>query len=466
MLYAITFIALVAIAITSYILEGYELLSPSMMACISMCMCVLLAIVGLGTWNIVDLGPTVAASVIIGTAMFSVGSAIARQLFYKKGNIKQYMNNNVINNRITMSPWSIWALIAIMAIIGAMHISQMEALAKEMNIPYNGIIDLGRQLREITNSVFSNDTSGFDAGFPLWDRGLTKVRTAFNYIAAGLLAYEIYQQNRGIGLIASIVFFIEACVLSLIEGGRSGALMYCVACITVFWLLCVNNDGQNGAKHSFRVVTKMSKKFFSWGIVLGAIVMILFYFSGSLVGRSAKGGVLGYLSFYLGCGLPSFQSLLDSGTTPYNIPGFNTFHEQLLFLSKFGLINNLPGYGSYFVRLGDYSSNVFTFAYRYYADFGLAGVGILSAITGFCYGTMYRTARAAFNHSFTYGFIFSVLYARVGCQLIDICRDEKFFATFLTPNNILIMLIMAVTMILITECSSVKKKKTTIYYCS
>lgn len=98
------------------------------------------------------------------------------------------------------------------------------------------------------------------------------------------------------------------------------------------------------------------------------------------------------------------------------------------------------------VDMGGHGCNIFTGFARYYLDFGLAGVVVLSALSGLLMTLVFDRAQ-------TYGHpLFVVFAGYLAAYAFDFAREEFIFSRLLSPTQFVSVAIMlAITLFLTTS---------------
>ena len=128
--------------------------------------------------------------------------------------------------------------------------------------------------------------------------------------------------------------------------------------------------------------------------------------------------------------------ILETGFPPVPFLGIRTFYYLAAIMYKIGIIQNFPSYSIAWVNLDGNSSNVFTCFGRYYADFGIIGVVILSIAAGFILTAIFNVAcRTKYD-------LFILLSVYISPYVFDMAREEFVFSRLISPTQIIAILIM------------------------
>ena len=194
----------------------------------------------------------------------------------------------------------------------------------------------------------------------------------------------------------------------------------------VAYIFTINNyySNKNG--------TLLGKNLIKIAIIM-LIVLYLFSFTRTLVGRTSKDNFIDYISRYFGGSIQLFDMYLENPTPKSNIWGKETFFGINKFLSQIGVINanytlHLEFRSSNGVSLG----NVYTSFRRMIQDFGVSGLIILNFLFGIimtCYYNFIKNSKSIDKISLKYIFYFMILHSVVLTPFSDF-----FFSTILSIN--------------------------------
>lgn len=434
-MYLLLFVLLTAAWVLSFILSGKELLSPASVATASLAVAGLLALLGYGSWNTIQLTIPTVFILFICSLSVTGGATLAQVLWKRRGPTGNDKNQatavKASSISYDVSTWKYIVLVIIMLFILVEHIFEIFRIARQSGQPFSGYTDAVRIVRESTSTVFSTENVSFSAGLSILGRFLDKIAPAVGYLSVVLIVHAIVMTKDWRRIIPPTLVYLTYCVYALASGGRAGVFLSFLAAVVASYFFIIQRYKLSPLRLSFYYLAGIGG--------LAVIGGVLFYAMGSLVGRKAVGSPFEYITFYFGCGIPSFQYILEGGFPTFNLPGFNVFHEFYYLLLKLKIVSDVPAYGSNFVWLGSYGSNVYTGAYRYYADFGVIGVVLGSSLMGFLFMIFYqyvkqRDARSALV----------AIYCMIAALLFDFARDEKLFANVLNANIIMRSVIICV----------------------
>lgn len=172
-----------------------------------------------------------------------------------------------------------------------------------------------------------------------------------------------------------------------------------------------------------------SIKFILRVILIGILVLYIFYFSASFVGRNINNNVLSnifdYFGVYLGAHTVNLDLYLHSNPERSDIWGKYTFLSLIKNLREIGLYNISTYLGHFEFRSYDGKTlgNVYTFIRTYYSDFGLFGVLILHSLMVGVMSVMYEYIKKRKGNISI--IVFSYIYYSVALSFFA----ERFFST-------------------------------------
>jgi oligosaccharide repeat unit polymerase len=295
-------------------------------------------------------------------------------------------------------------------------------------------MSMASYVRMNTMSSFSTDSIRIGEGFSMVERQLEKVVKVVGYVSV-LLAVKALVDKTPRKLVWPIACLGVSLLFVLLTGGRGSFAFTIVSGLFAYNFLSI---------HKGQSARDASKTIIKAGVVIALVGLPLFFLSSALIGRKASTGPVDYVSFYLGAGIPSLQHALDEGIASAQYLGMNTFYGVYTLLYKIGILQDIPAYASNFFSLGGHGSNIYTMYYRYFVDFGYAGVVLLSALCGFAYTKLFSWAKR--SHSL----IAIACFMPVGCYLFDLEREEFLFSRGFTTNFIIQLVLLALCMLWLT----------------
>lgn len=433
MLYIVLLLILATAAVAELKTNGFEIVTPVALMLIGLALADVLALIGRGTWNSFDLSFQVLLIAVLGSLALLLGSFLACRV--KSSCLKSKTASEgffKLSVNISICKYVILMLVVLAAIV--LRMSETWKLAAQMGIDADSYSAAAKAVRKTTAVFNSAEAMKVGQGFSFLSRQLSKAASCASYLAVYLLAKAIVEQSRK-EIVISGLFMVE-CWCHVIASGSRGEILYQgIAFAVILYILLVRKGYP---------VKKLTKIFFVVGAVLAVILSVGFWLSSALVGSKTSSGFVEYISFYFGCGLPSLQSIFESGEIAALTPGERTFYYLFAIPYKFGLISEYPSYSIAWVYLGSHPSNIFTGFARYYLDFGFVGLVLLSCISSFLLTMLYRFSKV------TSCCLPIILTGFFCAQCFDFAREEYLFSRFFSTSSAVWLFILIVMTLFIT----------------
>lgn len=433
MLYLALLFLLICGVYIEWSLNGFEAASPVSLMLLGLALADVLAMIGRGSWNGFDLSVDVFLILAFGSAALLLGSCLA----YRMRASLTRKSSSRLGLLVKADSVAIWKYIVLMLLVLVaivLRMSETYKLASELGADTSSYSAAAKAVRAAATSIFSVSGMKFGSGYSFVTKQLMKVVSCTSYLAAYLLAREILDHKR-IGIVFSAALVAECWIYVFISGGRGDILYQIIAFAVALFVLMVRR-GQSAKV--------LSRRFLTIGGLLGVILAVCFWASGALVGRKTNSNFIEYISFYFGGGIPSLQSILEAGNLADLTPGVRSFYYIFAIPYKFGLISDFPIYSIDWIKIGSYTSNIFTGFARYYLDFGWVGLFILSFVASFAMTALYREAKASSNC------LVIVLAGYFSAYAFDFAREEFIFSRFLSMTSVVWLLALIVLVLFTT----------------
>lgn len=432
MLYFTLLLLLACGVYVEWALNGFEIISPISLMLLGLMLADVLAIVGQGSWNSFDLSFQVVLIEGLGIVSLLVGSSVAYRLHSPVSARRVCQAEMHIDDSIAI--WKYVALMLFVTIAIALRMSETYRLAADLGVGPDSYSAAAKAVRSAYAAFNSSEGIQAGKGFSFLSKQMTKVESCISYIAVYLLARAFVSRHKR-EVVASLVLVGSCWAYVIVSGSRAEMLYQGIAFAVILYILLLRSG------YSAR---KLTVRFFLVGAALGIVLSIGFWLSSALVGRKTNSGFVEYISFYYGCGLPSLESILESGDIPQVVPGLRTFYYVFALPYRFGFISAYPSYSISWVNLGTHTSNVFTGFARYYLDFGIVGMVLLSFISSFIFTKVYKSAKN------TSGCIAIILTGYFCAQCFDFAREEFLFSRFLSTSSVVWLFILIVLVLFTT----------------
>jgi oligosaccharide repeat unit polymerase len=430
--------------------SGYELFAPITIVPLMFVVAVVLALIGWGSWNQIELQSDGFTIISIGCLAFLIGGILVERFVFNRKLSSTSRESSPVKSTTQsfsnpqLSLYYILGYIALFLILCLaiyVRIKDTYRLGAQMGFHYSGYSDLVSQVRKQTTAINGSNNVKIGQGFSFLEKQLEKFAMAIGYLCSYLLAKALRiwikdRKNKKNCLLAIFpsILLITNTIFNLVSGGRTQIFYNAAAVFFSLFILGLRNH-QNPLK--------LSRNFIIFLVPAAVIFTALFYTMSGIIGRKTSSGILDYISFYLGAGIPSLQHLLASGAPSLGWGGYTFFGLQTL-LYKIGFINHLSSYSIQWVPLAGKGSNIFTTFARYYLDFGYFGVIFLSLLLGALLTWMYR-----YCLNCKYEFVIPV-FMMFAVSLVDLPREDYLYSRFLSSAPILQLILLAFLSFLMT----------------
>lgn len=261
------------------------------------------------------------------------------------------------------------------------------------------------------------------------------LNTAIAYIYLALVVQNvIWDKNFDKGDIIynslPIIVFAGGTILT---GGRNSIIQLIIAA-TVFYF--IEKRKKYGIKKiKFRSLIKI-------GLII-FVLLLLFSSMRGIFGRTNTFGTFDYLAMYIGGPIKLFDLFVNGSQIGHTIWGQETFPALL---NSFG--NQISANLEFRNQNGNTIGNVYTPFRRYYSDFGILGVIVLTAIESAFYTVFYliNTSKKHDNRKINLGLL---IYSYIVVGIFYMSIDERLYTAFISSSNLRILLIVVVLSIIL-----------------
>ena len=428
----------------------FELFSPSSISLLGMIASVTLAMIGLSSWNDVILAPETIAIVIVGELAFVTGSlAVIKIPAISKLFQRQSITANVQlikrtpESKAFLRRCAALAIVLVIAIV--LRIIETYQIANSLGISGSSLFEISKEVRDRYAVFMSSDSIKIGVGYSMLERQLEKIVTAIGFVSAFLLGRSVPKARNDIHGLLAILVLLSLCIFNILLTGSRGTILYlAIAAVTSYAISAFNVAGDH---------RRLALHLLAFCAILAVLAALVFYFLSFVVNQRAGSGLVEYISFYFGCGVPSLERLIEKGVATSAAPGTYTFYNLAAFFYKIGLIEEFPSYSLTWVQLESHSSNVFTCFARYYVEFGITGVIVFSALSGAILSFFYNLARQRGSN------VCIALEAFFTPYIFDMAREEFVFSRALSVTYLLIIALIVIITFYMTDPSPVKTVK-------
>ncbi len=360
------FLALIIEYIVGYsLLKDKDIISPSLMVCLSMLIATFFAVLGTSLFWKTDISILTFFTIIITIAFLIFGDSLISH-YSEKQKIKKISN---YEKPIIIENWKILFVIAF------------------------GFFALFLQFREIIGSFASGNFGekilryrlSYADGSVSTRSFLYKHMLIFSMYIGYIFEY-IFIYNRLVRKKFSDFFLLVPVCISamhcLIEGARGNVIDLIIAFL--FYSFFLYRDSRNWNKKKYK---KIIKKL----IIIVCITVLLFPIVGLFIGRIGQTNPILQICMYLGANVFTLDSFINNHIQTQEFFAQETFANIYLFFSN-RLHFNLP---TETIRIHNYLNdyplgNVYGAILPWYHDFHLIGIPIISFFYGVIYSLWYR----------------------------------------------------------------------------
>lgn len=251
---------------------------------------------------------------------------------------------------------------------------------KNNTLAVSSFSTVGEMIGNYRNMTAFNN--GYSIGVSSFSSNNYRIMMVLAYIFMDIIVQNMIVKKKNSHIwkllhwIPIILFFI----CSLLSGGRNPLIQLVLAFIVMYYIKYRQFNNENNLK--IRTIIKI--------ILLIIGVLISFSVFRGIVGRTSTYSVWDYLAIYIGAPLKLFDLFVSGGSISHLYPGQETFANLLMSLGA-----NIPSGANMEFRIfnGWELGNVYTPFRRYYSDFGVWGLVILTAVEALFYTVFYSKVR-------------------------------------------------------------------------
>lgn len=379
-MYIVLVLVLIMLLGVALLIFNYEIMAPPVAMIAMFLLCVVVGLVRYNDWELSSYSGSTVLIIIVGILSYIIGGYLA---YHSTHRIRRASIQSYCPDRIEVK--TIYLFIALVV----------------------GGIELVLFYRFISTTVLVNGYSNVDISHLLLSYRILSTSSALTDIPGylSLLKYIVE-----INAVIALFIFIHNFCFSLFQ---KKDIIYLI--IILFWM---GNSVLTSSRGDFLTILAMTiyliyffvnmKKGFSpqveykivrWGINLLVIFLILFVLLAIFMGRRTTftgASLLDYLTIYISGGVRAFDLYVQDG--PHIQSGIvgndETFHYISVLFSRFLNYDNLKTIHLEFRSInGQNIGNIYTAFRRYYSDFGIFGVIILSGVSGFLLTRLYSKSR-------------------------------------------------------------------------
>lgn len=370
----------------AYYLMGHDIFSPPCLICETFIISISFCLYNWESWKLWKYSADAAFIILIGIMSYIGGCFSSYIIFEKKRNFHsvKYDNLQLKKKNQTYLPIQISNVILIIVllfecVVCILYFASIRNIASGYG--YGGSLS---SILSGYNSLLTNNMLDVEAGGSFFVRQSVKVCFILGLLSIAIIINNIIADKFRMKYFLLILIALISVVLSVLGSARINIFKYVTFAITVYNFVYHRKYGWNKLirlKTIFKV------------IVTFALLLFLFTSMRSILGRGLRFDPLYYISVYAGGSIKLFDIFIESGSSQNSIVGQETFYGFLDVLHRYGLITDpykrleFRSFEGYFV------GNVYTVFRRYYNDFGMIGMILISLILGFVIMTAYNQCK-------------------------------------------------------------------------
>ena len=378
---------LVLIAVCNYIVNGRNILFPSVIVSGVFCISTLLLVINKNIWEY-EISIDTVILIYSAVLLFSIGATLSSKIltFSSKRRDKQYFKEDCCSLNISgfNMMWISMLCLGITLAYAYHQYKLAESLGNSLGIL--GVVGTIRSQVLINPDVYQLGT--------LMNVGIAFGR-AMGYICLFNIIIGFLCKDRNIKryIIPAICLFIN----TVLSTGRSALITMTVACL--FHIYIIQEE---------RGIQKFSKKMIKY-ILIGCIMFFaVFWLLGNLTRKSGVLSLWDTISIYAGSSILCLDDYIKQAHPISNVFGLKTFVGVYNILNKIGFSFPQGSNHAEFVywQKGNYSSNIYTALFPYIQDFSILGAIILQFFIGLLFGIIWNKYKSNNTSPFiliTYG---------------------------------------------------------------
>ena len=412
--------------IISYNISGRDLLSPPCIICEGFIISVAFALTNWDEWGLSSYSVESVAILSVGIVSYLIGCYVC---YIGNKRLIRIGNNNKKLRAKVVKPIDLSAIKIIICFILGIFTVYLQYTEIRKTVSGTSVAEVFLKYNSLlTNNLLSVEETG---SFIV--RQSIKLSYVVGLILVAVLINNILVEGfkrKEVVLLLSIIPFL---VLNVVGSTRIGLLKY-VAFVLSMFNICYHR--RKGWKHSLRL------KYVIYTMIFLIVTLIIFSRLRLILGRGSRFSPLYYISVYAGGSIKAFDIYITTGKSANTVVGQETFSAFLSFLHRFGLVSDPYKRLDFLNFNGNYIGNVYTAFRRYFNDFGIYGVIVLSFIAGLLFTQIFLRCRHGSTDSLLdFKAVFFSFFAW-GIYMISI--DECMFSTvfsmlYLTYTILLIM---------------------------
>lgn len=415
-------VLLIILLFSEYALFEHDVLSPTLITTFMFFMSSFMLVFYMNRWGMVWNDKTTAV-IFVGIIAMFVGELAGRK--------SRVSRRNISHTKLMIGPIAIggnerfdddaikidtsWLIICNIIGVVALFVYYRETIALASR--YSGVESLViAQINEIKGQGYSVSSLA---------QQLLTVSNSMALLFSYVFIYNLGKKKRFPLKFLYVTPVVLYFVTTLLTSSRAMFLHFMVT-IFVMWLLV--RQRKNGFSNRGNI------KLFSKVLLLASVVIVAFYYAGTLTGKSMHYDSLSdNLANYFCSSIYAFNSFLTDSSkfTRTDFFGIHTFSGIYSTLRSFGC--NIPSsiIALEYIPCGYVVTNIYTAFRRYFQDFGWFGM----AFVLFCISFFY-SKRIKYNRLESYSGIRTIVTAMVFYPLVFMSIEERFFMNVVSISTV------------------------------
>ncbi len=404
------FIGMLILFFVSFFLFQKNILNPSVILCSVFLVSLFFTILNIKNWEI-KLHSNTVLLILETVIAFILGNGMIYLLPRKYKTFSEFKNENI---EIKVPSFKIMLIInIILSILLYKYFREIYKLSLIGGNPggYNLMLFYAREAQLKFNNV--NRVLTYAIYFV----------KSISYVCLFILSYNsIYKKFKikNLVLVTPTLIYLGFIILST---GRTEFIYLLVFILVMFFTLYQQ-------KYSFD--SKLTKKIIIYGILILLLFFVIFSLVGLLTGKTQSRSIFEMISIYVGSSIPALDIYINSPIIPNTYFGENTLIPFYKILRVLGYEKGPLIYpASEFLFFGGIATNIYTAIRKYYQDFGIVGLNLITFLLGCFYGIFFHYSSYKKNNFFC-----MILYSNL-CYPIFMFVIEDLFLTGFFPTGII-----------------------------
>lgn len=276
---------------------------------------------------------------------------------------------------------------------------------------------------------------GLEVGIPVWVSQVTKLARANAYIATYILMHNLALRKvvkRRLPKVTPLIIIVVLYLPYNLLNAARFELMVVLSLSIIVWYTYTRELSLMAGK------SKRNIKRTVWKIgMIVILAMAGFSAIAPLVGRTESNGMVSQAMDYFGRSIQAFDQFVQKPRTSNDLNEIESFYNVVKLISQLNLIDEPQNkfYLEFTSQNGISLGNTYTAFRRYYSDFGMVGVIVLSIIGGTILTYLYRKAKKPRINTIDFTLL---SYAAIAYCMLLYCYEEYLFSTILSFNYLII----------------------------